>query len=835
MSRSKIYRQIALLFCSHFLLLIPNISATLLKGRGNCCGSATDDCVTDDDPAGINSNINEQPDDATDDKRPSIGIEFETSWRYLEPKNPDACGQTLINLLKGHAINPPDHHGDAWELTADTSIHKQLSLEYILNGKEIYVGDNDARRAAGQVAADYTSWNPHGDMANNEHHVEGSDPRCDPWVIVDDITRKGASAVDVRWSPQVTAPMPFEAILELVRYAWNNQPSALLPPGLRATSQGFQVYITKDFFQASSGGFSADDVKDDALGFFSILMTWVKLPNNAENDWEHDPATSYKMYIGIMPRTDFTSMYSLFKESNTMQGSLYDMVKKLACYNNEDNGNAVSGTLADPKTNDFLDTITFKAFDRTNPQIINKLTVKDWIASIEAGTSPDELTKLDLNIDGSIGALRDRTESVLGTQRQVPLFEFRKLENAATSEFADRADAYEQEVVRLHNAHANAARFIKQREVPRFSHIKRQGLNASCPTATISGTSTETAPPTTSAPPMPSCSYLYAAPDNGIEMNACVCGSVTLPPLTLTNAPNQEASCSYTAMPSSSVANPITIPTQYWTNNCQACTLIGGIADAATCTSVGGCTPTSAPKPVLAIEISNNSIPIGNADNFDDGKDLRTDFYTQLQNICPDSSDHCDSTQTAEVHGIPIIIGEEVDFEVLSLVVQDSHYSSKDDRDRMLAAAMATWQQAVSKSCKEVEYHDDEPDVGSGCGNGALVNQSPFTDPQNNRRAARCKDCPRNDHQCRYNGTLCTGADHIHANLAGSSGPYENYMDIAFSVKLDGVSAFDEFICEVAVNGLNDLAMAIAPELAGPDIMEDIDLQAACESLAGGL
>lgn len=55
------------------------------------------------------------------------------------------------------------------------------------------------------------------------------------------------------------------------------------------------------------------------------------------------------------------------------------------------------------------------------------LLVKDWIASIEGGQSPDKLTTLDQIIDGQIGGLGTVLENVVGTTRGVPLFEFRDL------------------------------------------------------------------------------------------------------------------------------------------------------------------------------------------------------------------------------------------------------------------------------------------------------------------------------------------------------------------------------------------------------------------------
>ena len=57
-------------------------------------------------------------------------------------------------------------------------------------------------------------------------------------------------------------------------------------------------------------------------------------------------------------------------------------------------------------------------------------------------------------------------------------------------------------------------------------------------------------------------------------------------------------------------------------------------------------------------------------------------------------------------------------------------------------------------------------------------------------------------------------------------------MNIQLSYEIgQGTSAFDEFTCELIVDGLTALAMAVAPELAGAEVWEDVELQAECADL----
>jgi hypothetical protein len=58
-------------------------------------------------------------------------------------------------------------------------------------------------------------------------------------------------------------------------------------------------------------------------------------------------------------------------------------------------------------------------------------------------------------------------------------------------------------------------------------------------------------------------------------------------------------------------------------------------------------------------------------------------------------------------------------------------------------------------------------------------------------------------------------------------------MNIQLSYEIGhGTSAFNDFVCELVVDGLTALAMALAPELAGAEVWEDLELQALCADVA---
>lgn len=157
-------------------------------------------------------------------------------------------------------------------------------------------------------------------------HVVVDQSRCNPWEIAEPKT--GGGAANIGWAPQVTAPLPLEAISDLFSYivtgsCSNSQASTLLPirnPGNR------MVYVTKDFFQSKPNGISSDSAKADVLGFFSLVISYAKA---AKAEMEDDCP---KELTSIMPRTDFKNIFKQVKQS--VPGTLYDIVKILACYKN---------------------------------------------------------------------------------------------------------------------------------------------------------------------------------------------------------------------------------------------------------------------------------------------------------------------------------------------------------------------------------------------------------------------------------------------------------------------------------------------------------------------
>ena len=92
-------------------------------------------------------------DGPTTDGTAGLGIEFESVGFFFVK---DGCSLTDTNAAKKKIIS--GRTGRNWELTADTGGGAgQLNAEYILNGRNIKVGDGSAAEAASAAAQDLVS------------------------------------------------------------------------------------------------------------------------------------------------------------------------------------------------------------------------------------------------------------------------------------------------------------------------------------------------------------------------------------------------------------------------------------------------------------------------------------------------------------------------------------------------------------------------------------------------------------------------------------------------------------------------------------------------------
>lgn len=127
-------------------------SSTLVeRGNGKEKSAATD--------------ITPTKDGGTSDKSPGIGVEFETN--ALTFSN-DECPLNDAFKSKAKEISGRKDENNHWALTVDTTSTAQgnvhLTGEYILNGKLIKLGTQDAGRAAQAASDDLVRFHSHWEL-----------------------------------------------------------------------------------------------------------------------------------------------------------------------------------------------------------------------------------------------------------------------------------------------------------------------------------------------------------------------------------------------------------------------------------------------------------------------------------------------------------------------------------------------------------------------------------------------------------------------------------------------------------------------------------------------
>lgn len=273
-------------------------------------------------------------------------------------------------------------------------------------------------------------------------------------------------------------------------------------------------------------------------------------------------------------------------------------------------------------------------------------------------------------------------------------------------------------------------------------------------TASSNGTRANTTTTHSTTPaPKPTCVLHNQDPDQGINQAYCLCDqTATLSPLSVAKTGHQSDSCAYSTIPATGAQATVTTATSTWTSNCQACTVVGGIADQETCTSVPSCTPTGKPK--IVAWVSNSTIAIGDAEDADGGKSLSKELFEKLNGYCQGTS--C-SQDMATMDNVEYILSGGEEPLVPEMYIQDaSGYvlysrssirnraathlllrSSNSDIQKMLAVGISSWVGAMQDDslglCSNVTYHAEADMTGSGCGEGPIQ-------PSKVRRMIRHRD-----------------------------------------------------------------------------------------------
>lgn len=133
-------------------------------------------------------------------------------------------------------------------------------------------------------------------MDNNVYTVGDPNGPCNP-IQVDQPDEANTKVDTIIFSPQITVPMPLEAIQELFRLSFTGSDGETVSELLsteKSHRSGNMVYVNKNFFQAGPNGLSADNMKDEILGFLSLVVSYAK--SNMQTE-QNESLVCYLSYL----------------------------------------------------------------------------------------------------------------------------------------------------------------------------------------------------------------------------------------------------------------------------------------------------------------------------------------------------------------------------------------------------------------------------------------------------------------------------------------------------------------------------------------------------------
>ena len=120
---------------------------------------------------------------------------------------------------------------------------------------------------------------------------------------------------DFAWEPQVTVPMPLEALYSLMT---EQKREAVTKNVLTGTPGSIfkepLALVTKNYFLAKPNGIDSANLSEDVLGFASLVLSYAKLAYDSRGAHYLHPGSSPKLMTTFMPRTDFNTMFGMVKD-----------------------------------------------------------------------------------------------------------------------------------------------------------------------------------------------------------------------------------------------------------------------------------------------------------------------------------------------------------------------------------------------------------------------------------------------------------------------------------------------------------------------------------------
>lgn len=173
-------------------------------------------------------------------------------------------------------------------------------------------------------------WKPW--TGNRPVTVDIENNKCNPWTIGG--PRKDFDPANLEWGPQVTAPMPLEALYSLMKEQVLGLQKRNILNGMTYEHKKYPILVTQEYFQSNTNGIDGTKVTDDMLAFCSLVLSYAKAASDALRANQ-----SPKSRLSFMPRTEFNTIFQQVKSK--IPGDLFTLFNSLACYTHDSNSGKV--------------------------------------------------------------------------------------------------------------------------------------------------------------------------------------------------------------------------------------------------------------------------------------------------------------------------------------------------------------------------------------------------------------------------------------------------------------------------------------------------------------
>ncbi|KAF2823988.1 hypothetical protein CC86DRAFT_409001 [Ophiobolus disseminans] len=430
---------------------------------------------------------NGAPAPRANDDSPGIGVELEIRQFEIvnndpKAKNPPDKNKALA-AVKGAGLVVPGQKtcGTNWALTAEhiRDDIETLTFEWIIDGLRTKLRNGGDAKDEGslvlpeiwkEIQKALEDWAP-GKEKGTELTIKGAEEYGKWKVPKPRVFHTGLMSPGV----QITAPLPLSGIQDLISIAKKGGNSPLLPI-MKSKFSRFVLIEKKDLDE----WYEPKRIDDDMLGFYSLLMSYVKVGSTASAADTGGP----KQALPIMPRTSFVTMYNVWadglekdkcpkRKRGKEKTRLYEIVQVLAKKNGIKNVdstkfhwpkdaeaiqyNAVqAGGNCEPPSNRMtlnVAKVNVNWPSKRHDFAAKELSVKTWINYLDDDTHVNDLlATMDKAVyDGQIGALGMRVEKNIYLKDEIhPIFEFRDIPGGSYAAVGDNLKAIEIAVKTYH-------------------------------------------------------------------------------------------------------------------------------------------------------------------------------------------------------------------------------------------------------------------------------------------------------------------------------------------------------------------------------------------------